>query len=263
MDIAEIGGNNYLIIIDYYSRWIEIVKLENKTSDAIIDVLRDLFSKFGIPNEIIADNMPFSSLRFHEFAKSWEFKITTSSPYYSQRNEKGVGIAKNMLKISQYTGKSIFEHLLAYSNTPITGLSVSPAQLLQSRELKSPLAVNRERQLKPEIKEVYDEILKIKDKQKQWYDTRAKKTEDTYYVGQSIYVQDKFNKMWRPAITFKKLSEPRSYLIKYENEKIFRRNSRWIKEILNNEVDLSLTNNENNMTEEKHISDEGRTIKKI
>lgn len=71
MDIAEVGGQNYLIVVDYYSRWIEILKIKNKTSDSVIDVLMDLFSKFGIPSEVISDNMPFSSVRFGEFSKNW------------------------------------------------------------------------------------------------------------------------------------------------------------------------------------------------
>jgi len=69
MDIAEFRGDNYLIVIDYYSRWIEILKLKDKTSDTVIDLLMDLFSKFGIPKEIVSDNMPFGSVRFSVFAK--------------------------------------------------------------------------------------------------------------------------------------------------------------------------------------------------
>jgi len=192
MDIAELRGVNYLIVIDYCSRWIEIVELKDKTSDTIIDLLMDLFRKFGIPNEIVSDNMPFGSSRFSVFAKDWNLKLTKSSPYYAQSNglaEKGVGIAKDMLKKSQYTGKSIFEYLLAYRNTPLTGLSYSPAQLLQSRELKSTIAINRENRLKPEVIKVHDKILENKKKQKQWYDRNAKRSEDTYVVDQPIYVQ--------------------------------------------------------------------------
>lgn len=34
-DILEYGGHSYLVIIDYYSNWIETIKLEGKTSQAI------------------------------------------------------------------------------------------------------------------------------------------------------------------------------------------------------------------------------------
>jgi len=72
-----------------------------------------------------------------------------------------------VLKKSQFTGKSIFEYLLTYINTPLTGLFYSPTQLLQSRELKSTMEINRKNQLKPEVKKVHDKILKNKKKQKQ------------------------------------------------------------------------------------------------
>ncbi|KAL4113759.1 hypothetical protein QTP88_017332 [Uroleucon formosanum] len=132
------------------------MKLKDKTSETIIDLLMDLFNKFGIPNEIISDNMPFGSVRFSVFAKEWNFKLTQSSPYCAESNglaEKGVGIAKDMLKKNQ-----------------------------------------------------------------------------------PIYVQDKFNKLWKPAIIVKKLSEPRSYLIKTKKGKNLRRNSGWIKKRLHRDV---------------------------
>lgn len=43
MDIAELRGVNYLIVIYYYSRSIEIVELKDKTRDSIIDLLMDFF----------------------------------------------------------------------------------------------------------------------------------------------------------------------------------------------------------------------------
>jgi len=39
IDIAEFGGKSYLVIVDYYSRWIEILNLYNKTSDLVIEVI--------------------------------------------------------------------------------------------------------------------------------------------------------------------------------------------------------------------------------
>jgi hypothetical protein len=51
LDIAEIFGNNYLIIIDYYSRWLEVLELKDKTSQSVIELLKSVFSRFGIPNK--------------------------------------------------------------------------------------------------------------------------------------------------------------------------------------------------------------------
>lgn len=166
LDIAQFSGKNYLIIEDYFSRWLEIILLENKTCEAVIYALKAIFGRLGIPDEVIADNMLFGNYKFEVFSKLWVFKITTSSPHYLQSNglaEQGVGIAKDMLKKSKHTGIDIQLFLLEYRNAPITGLSYSPAQLLQSRELKSTQIV-RKQNLKPKVVSNYQKIEKIKNK---------------------------------------------------------------------------------------------------
>lgn len=37
VDIADYAGSNYLIVYDYYSRWLEILNLRNKTSTCVIE----------------------------------------------------------------------------------------------------------------------------------------------------------------------------------------------------------------------------------
>uniref|UniRef100_UPI001C8F9047 transposase family protein n=1 Tax=Klebsiella pneumoniae TaxID=573 RepID=UPI001C8F9047 len=56
----------YLVVVDFYSRWIEAIRINSKT---IIDKLKDIFSRFGIPKLMIADNVPFAILEFKQFAK--------------------------------------------------------------------------------------------------------------------------------------------------------------------------------------------------
>jgi hypothetical protein len=34
--------------------------------------MKEMFARHGIPEKIIADNMPFNSLRFRDFAREWE-----------------------------------------------------------------------------------------------------------------------------------------------------------------------------------------------
>lgn len=71
IDIAEFGGKKYLVVVDYYSRWIEVLKLYNKTSDVVIDVLKELFSRLGVPKQLVAYNMPFISYKFIEFSSDY------------------------------------------------------------------------------------------------------------------------------------------------------------------------------------------------
>jgi len=69
LDIPEFRSLNYLVVVDYYSRWLEIIQIKQKDTMTIISKLKPLFSKFGIPMEVIADNMPCGSVEFQRFAK--------------------------------------------------------------------------------------------------------------------------------------------------------------------------------------------------
>lgn len=141
MDIAENQGKIYLIIFDYYSRWLEVCQVQGKTAESIIKQLKMVFNLFGIPKQTVSDNNPFSSAKFKKFADDWHFEIITSSPNYPKGNglaEKGMNVAKTMLKKSNYTMIDIELYLLNYRYIPIPDLTFSPAQILQRREKSNP-----------------------------------------------------------------------------------------------------------------------------
>lgn len=83
-DVLEHKAKNYLVLVDFYSKWIELVKLEKKTAQVINRELLRIFSRFGYPLIIISDNMPMGSYESMEFAKKHDIKIVTSSPNYPQ-----------------------------------------------------------------------------------------------------------------------------------------------------------------------------------
>ena len=86
-DILDFRGTYYLLVVDYTSKFPELATLgKTKTVAAVITKLKAIFARFGIPREFMADNMPFASREMVQFAKDWGFKITTSSPTYSQSN---------------------------------------------------------------------------------------------------------------------------------------------------------------------------------
>ena len=88
-------------MVDYYSNYFEIDRLETKTAKEITKILRKLFSVHGIPNQLISDNLPLSSQEFREFAASYEFEVITSSPGYPQSNgkvENTIKTAKSIMK---------------------------------------------------------------------------------------------------------------------------------------------------------------------
>ena len=87
-DLFTLGGKDYLLTVDYYSKWVEIGFLRDSTvSSEVITQLKSTFARYGIPDEVVSDNGPqFSSRKFKQFAESWEFKHTTTSPKHPQAN---------------------------------------------------------------------------------------------------------------------------------------------------------------------------------
>ncbi|GFV31884.1 uncharacterized protein K02A2.6 [Trichonephila clavipes] len=73
VDIMDLGNTSYLIVIDYYSKWIEIAELVNKSADEVIIKLKPIFSGFGVPNIVVSDNIPFKSYIYKKFANDWDF----------------------------------------------------------------------------------------------------------------------------------------------------------------------------------------------
>lgn len=98
-DLCENKGKQFLVVIDYYSRFPEIFYMPSNTNDHVVNKLKDIF---GIPEELVSDNVPqYSSELFHKFSQEYDLKHTTSSPYHQQANgkvESSVRISKKILK---------------------------------------------------------------------------------------------------------------------------------------------------------------------
>ena len=101
-----------------------MIPMMSKTAEATIKALTSIFARHGIPNKLIADNMPFNSKKFYEFSKKWNFQVVTSSPNYPQSNglaERNVQTIKKLLKKAKAGGNDEELALLEHCNTPITG----------------------------------------------------------------------------------------------------------------------------------------------
>ena len=137
-DILDLKGQLFLLVVDYYTRWIEVRPLCTVSSSEVIQELKTIFSVFGSPQVFRSDNAGcYSSQLFQEFAKTWGFVQTFSSPRYPQSNgmaEKAVGTFKNLA----FKTKDIQAALLAYRATPMAE-GYSPGELMFGRSLRTPL----------------------------------------------------------------------------------------------------------------------------
>jgi hypothetical protein len=89
-DIFTVGSVDYLVIVDYLSKYPEICLLKDKTTGTVITSMKSTFAHHGIPSKLVVDNMPFNSFKWKQFAQDWGFEIVTSRPGYPQSN----GVAK-------------------------------------------------------------------------------------------------------------------------------------------------------------------------
>lgn len=232
-DILEFGQKIYLVLIDYFSHWIELRPLKSKSSSSIINEMQDIFTRFGYPQDIIADNNPFSSLECRNYYRSKGITITTSTPHYPKSNgmsEKAVGICKSLLRKSFEGNQDVREYLLHYNNTPIPGLHCSPSQILNSRILRTELPVSSEC-LQPFVQVNIPELLKIKQGiTKHMHDRHRLKKELKYKEGDNIVFRTRNDSFWQKGTILKKSKEPRSYYVsRYGDGKCLRRNTSQIK----------------------------------
>ena len=138
-DLFFMDGANYLLEIDYFSRYPEVCKLTSTTSNAVIQAMKNCFSHHGIPLIVRSDNGPqFDSEEFEKFSANYNFEHSTSSPRYPQSNgfvERGVKTVKNLLKKSQ----DPYLTLLNYRATPLSWCGRSPTELLMGRKERTTL----------------------------------------------------------------------------------------------------------------------------
>ena len=89
---------DFLVVVDYFSKYLIVRKIPNSTSSAVIKELGMIFSEFGNPLVFRSDNGPcYSSQEFKFFMQNWLVEHRTSSPHYPQSN----GLAESMVKVSK------------------------------------------------------------------------------------------------------------------------------------------------------------------
>ena len=135
-DLFQLNNKVYILVTDYYSRNIELQQLRAQTSKAVINALKAIFARHGIPMVCVSDNGPcYASAQFKDFAQSYGITHVTSSPRFAQANgaaERAIQTVKALLKKSA----DPYLALLDYRTTPVLN-GMSPAQLLLGRQLRT------------------------------------------------------------------------------------------------------------------------------
>jgi len=69
--LFEFRGHSYLLVVDYYCRFIKIARLDH-TSEEIILHIKNIVTRYGIPEVVVSDNGPqYSSEAYTAFARQF------------------------------------------------------------------------------------------------------------------------------------------------------------------------------------------------
>ncbi|CAG2221678.1 Uncharacterized protein K02A2.6 [Mytilus edulis] len=138
-------NKSFLIMVDAYSKWIDIHVMNSTTSEATIAKLKQTFATHGLCDLIISDNgAAFTSKEFADYVKSNGIEHRTSAPWHPVSNgcaERAVqSFKEGMKKIKEGTvQEKLNRFLFNYRITPQTTTGLAPSELLMKRKLKSRL----------------------------------------------------------------------------------------------------------------------------
>ena len=148
------SGNRYILTIcDYATRYPEAIPLPSTEAGRIAKHLVEVFSRVGIPEEILADQgANFMSALLQDVYQLLSIKRIRTSPYHPQTDglvERFNSTLKSMLrKFVASNAKDWDEYLpyllFAYREVPQESTGFSPFELLYGRRVRGPLDVLRE-----------------------------------------------------------------------------------------------------------------------
>ena len=233
-DLYEHKGRQFIIVVDYYSRYIEVAHLQKPSSFGVICKLKSIFARWGVPDVLMSDNGPqYSSQEFATFAAQYGFTHVTSSPHHPQSNgavERAVQTAKSLVR-----QPDPFLGLMAYRSTPHGATGFSPAQLMMGRQIRTTIPC-LDKHLEPHWPP--HTVVRAND-------DRAKRSYEYYYnrhhstrplppltEGQRVLVRTDKEKSWATKATVVQSEvTPRSAVVQTDQGSTLRRNRQYLRPI--------------------------------
>lgn len=234
--LGPIKNSNFLLIIDSYSKWMEVFPMKNTTTENTIEKLRETFARYGIPETVVSDNgAQLVSYKMKQFFSNNGVKHITSPPGHQQSNglaENGVKIFKNKLKTylsddrlnNDSVSSLISRFLFNYRNTKHSTTNETPAFLMLSREHRTVLS---QLKAKPPMDQP---ALQYQAQQQQRMIRNHGGAKRAFVVGESVMVADyrtPNNRTWTFANVVKKIGRS-TYLCQLREGQLWKRHANQI-----------------------------------
>ena len=230
LDIFSLKNTHYLLVVDYFSQFPIVRKLQSLHSVRVIKHLKEIFTEIGVPRCIVSDDgTQFTSQEFKDFMRMWNIQHRVTSPTNAQSNGQAecfVQTIKNSLTKAMEGGEDIYLAILSYITMCLNHSLPSPAELLNSRKSKCLLPLWTQQQ---NHTHQYRRMMQHqKHKQAKYYNKSAKYL-PSLKTGDAVYVQLVPNvRRWTPAIIVETLSV-RSYRVKTPKGGVYVRNRKFIR----------------------------------
>lgn len=161
-DFFHFGEKVFLLIVDSYSKWIELEYMKYGTDTAkVVKKFLNVFARFGFPDVLVTDGgPPFNSSEFVSFMKRQGIVVLKSPPYHPASNgqaERSVRTVKDIFKKFLLDTRTKFHDiddqinyfLINYRNSCLTKSGKFPAEYVLSYKPKTLLdLLNPKRQYK-------------------------------------------------------------------------------------------------------------------
>ena len=216
-DLMTFQGREYLVIVDYFSRWVEIATIERETAKEVVRRMEIIFLRTGFTCELMTDNGPcFKAEEFTRFCQQKSIRHLTSSPLYPESN----GLVERMIQsIKRWWRKEedFNSALLMYRSTPLES-GASPAELFYGRKIRSNLPV-----VQSPVADFQEKDKGLKEAQKRNFDRRRKvKTLQELEPGDRVWTKTANNEEPKEATVVSKSGHPDSYIIQCEGRQLRR-----------------------------------------
>lgn len=187
-----------LVVIDYYSRYMELEVMSKITAQETIRRLRRIFRIWGPPRTITLDNAKqFVSCEFEEFCKANGIHLNHTSPYWPQANGEVERQNRSLLKRMKIANAlyddwkaELNSYLELYNNTPHTVTGKAPSELLQNRKLRTKLPCIDDLQTMPPSSDFRDQDHERKIMGKRWEDVKRRAKPSTISIGDTVLMKN-------------------------------------------------------------------------
>lgn len=223
--LGPINGHTYLVIVDAYSKWVEVFDMHSNTaSSATIEKIYEFMSRYGLPQTIVSDNAAvFTGQEFQSFCTLNGITHLTSPAYHPASNgqaESYVKIVKRGIKSSILSSlnhndskSKLLKYLFDYRNSVHSVTGFSPAHLVFGHKLRSRLDLCHPSESLPSLTSLADNVRHKQFLQRKAYGGKNEKKFDT---GDEVLYKKYTNKnkfTWCRGLVLKNLGNV-MYLIK-------------------------------------------------